>query len=110
MGNVDNYAYYNVLGTEIGGGYTWYNLGVDSYVAGIEEVEFLKSEETPEPPASDWVEPVAVDENVKVNQIYISSGVINIRKEPSTKAQIMGKCKTKVFYNVLEVNKTNDYT
>jgi len=107
MGYVVNKAYYNVLFTKESEGYTWYNLGNDSFVAGISEIKYLPSKDP-----GHWVEPEPVERDVDKKQIYINSATakINIRKEPSTKAEVMGVCRNKVYYNVISIKKTSAYT
>lgn len=109
MGYVENKAYYDVFGTFKSGGYTWYNLGVDSYIAGIEEVEYHKGQVEPTP-VDPWEPPVSVERDKKKNQIYVRASGINIRKEPTTKSDIMGQCEFKVYYDVIQSSKKSDYT
>ena len=43
VGSCVNKAYYNVYEKKAGSPYTWYRIGTDAWVAGIEEVEFNKA-------------------------------------------------------------------
>lgn len=105
MGHVENKVYYNVLDISSSGGYDWYHLGVDSYIAGIDEVEYIPSHEP-----SPWVAPVPVERDNTVDQIHVTKAEINIRKEPSTKSDIMGTVKNNSYYNVISVEDKSDYT
>lgn len=49
MGLSESDVYYNVLARQSKEDYTWYNLGKDAWVAGVEEVEFLPKKEEPQP-------------------------------------------------------------
>lgn len=104
MGFVENKKYYNVLDVSKAGGYDWYHLGADSYIAGIAEVEYFPGKEP-----SHWVAPEPVARDVKKNQVKISVAGVNIRKEPSTNADIMGVAQNNVYYNVIEVSKKSDF-
>ena len=105
MGYVENLVYYDVLDTTKAGGYTWYHLGTDSYIAGITEVEYLKAED----PTPQWEEPKPVSRDTKVEQVNVTKEV-NIRDEATTKSDIKGVTKIGVYYNVLSIKKASDYT
>ena len=111
-GFVENKAYYNVIDTTKAGGYTWYHLGTDAYIAGIEEVEYIPAHDVkPDPkpdPAPQWIAPVPVERDTNVNQVRVARE-INIRKEATTSSDAMATTKVNVYYNVSEVA-TNEYT
>ena len=43
-GYCDKNSYYNVEEIYEGSNYTWYKIGTDAWVAGVEEVEFYEAE------------------------------------------------------------------
>lgn len=102
MGVCEKNSYYNVLETRSDQNYTWYKLGDQSWIAGVEEVEYY--------PVSSWVEPVPVQELKDKNQVYVGDYLLNIRKLPNTSSEKMGVCKTESFYDVLELVNGSDYT
>lgn len=48
-GHCEANSYYDVFGTTTNEGYTWYHLGPDAWIAGIEEVTYLPKTSVPSP-------------------------------------------------------------
>ena len=101
MGSVLNKAYYDVIKLEEKSDFTWYNIGKDSWVAGVPEIEYRE--------ATKWVKPEPVKEDKNVDQIFInnSKGKIRIRKIPSLSGEVMDYVDNLVYYNVLDVASTD---
>ena len=101
MGSLVNQVYYDVIKYEDKSDFTWYNIGTDSWVAGLSEIEYRE--------ATKWVKPVPVKENKDVDQIFINNtkGSIRIRKTPSLKGEVMDYVDNLVFYNVLDTVDTD---
>lgn len=103
MGACVNHVYYNVIDQSVQSDFTWYNIGENSWVAGVDEVEFKQ--------AKVWVEPIPVEKDTLKNQVYINNkqGVVRIRKEPSMSGTVMGYVENLVYYNVLDVTTSCGY-
>ncbi len=95
-------SYYNVYDFDFNKqGYTWYKIGDDSWIAGVDEVEYIQPHF--------WIEPIPVEEDVNKDQIFVGSVLLNIRSLPSSDGEKMGQCVPNSFYDVY-ATKENGYT
>lgn len=96
-------GYFNVLSTKESGGYIWYQVGEQAWIAGVEgSVVFHKAKE---------VEiPKPVERDASVNQVFIGDVSLRMRAEPNTTSKVQGLAEKESYYNVLEVEEKEDYT
>lgn len=96
-------GHFNVLDTKESGGYVWYKIGEQAWIAGVEgSVVFTKAKE---------VElPKPVEKDASVNQVYIGDISLRMRAEPNTISKVQGLAEKESYYNVLEVEEKEDYT
>lgn len=85
---------HEVLETYNGSDYKWYRIA-QGWVAGVDGVT-EESEEV-------WAQPQPVERDRAKDQLYVGDVTLRIRAEASTSGAMMGYCKSKSYYNVLEV-------
>ena len=102
-GYCDKNSYYNVEEIYEGSNYTWYKIGTDAWVAGVEEVEFYEAE-------GEWAAPQPVAGELNKDQLWVGNVVLNIRLGPNTIYERKATCNSNSFYDVLAIEEQDDYT
>ena len=96
-------GHFNVLDTKEAGGYVWYKIGEQAWIAGVEGsliYHKAKEVEIPKP----------VEKDTSVSQVFIGDISLRMRAEPNTTSKVQGLAEKESYYNVLEVEEKEDYT